>query len=359
MCEIRLGVCRADAAVARRIERREIAHVAGVPHVVLDAAAREHPSVPAAARRVDAIEQVDTAVDPRDQIAHGPDSHQIPRLRGRQQRGGEARHAVHLGARLADREPADRIAREVQRDELGAVEFFSGGAKLILIGGADGKLHPRDLEHSIEEVHDSKKTAVPACVSRTNATEAGTVYTDDEIRGLCEVARRHRLRVHLDGARFANAFVAGATDIDGVDILSFGASKNGTLAGDVIVVFNRALTEELSLRWHRAGQRLSKMRFLSAQLDAYFTNDLWLRNARQANAMARRLRDRIIDAVEIVRPVDANIVFVRCAPADGFLFGDWPIFGPDVYRIVMGFNTTERDVDELAQSLIRSRSVAT
>ena len=247
----------------------------------------------------------------------------------------------------------------IQRDELGAVEFFSGGAKLILIGGADGKLHPRDLERSIDEVRNSKKTAVPACVSLTNATEAGTVYTNDEIRALCDVARRHGLRVHLDGARFANAFVAVATDIDGVDILSFGASKNGTLAGDVIVVFNRSRTEELSLRWHRAGQRLSKMRFLSAQLEAYLTNDLWLRNGRHANAMARRLRDRIVDAIEIVRPVDANIVFVRSAPADGFLFGDWPIFGPDVYRIVMGFNTSERDVDDLAQSLIRSRSVAT
>lgn len=247
----------------------------------------------------------------------------------------------------------------IQRDELGAVEFFSGGAKLILLAGTDGKLHPRDLQRSIEEVRNSKKTAVPSCVSVTNATEAGTVYTKDEIGALCEVARRNGLRVHLDGARFANAFVTGATDIEGVDILSFGASKNGTFAGDVIVVFNRALSEELSLRWHRAGQRLSKMRFLSAQLEAYLTNDVWLRNARHANAMARRLRDAIAGAVEIVRPVEANIVFVRCPPPNGFLFGDWPIFGPDVYRIVMGFSTSEHDVDELAQSLIRSRSVAT
>lgn len=247
----------------------------------------------------------------------------------------------------------------IQRDELGAVEFFTGGAKLILIGGADGKLHPRDLQRSIDEVRNSKKTAVPACVSLTNATEAGTVYTNEEMRALCEVAQRNGLRVHLDGARFANAFVSGADDPGGVDILSFGASKNGTLAGDAIVVFNRPVSEDLSLRWHRAGQRLSKMRFLSAQLEAYLTNDLWLRNARHANAMARRLRDRIVDAVEIVRPVDANILFVRCAPPEGFLFGDWPIFGPDVHRIVMGFNTSERDVDDLAHSLIRSRSLAT
>ena len=247
----------------------------------------------------------------------------------------------------------------VQRDELGAVEFFSGGAKLITIAGAGGKLHPPDLERSIEEIRNSKKTAVPACLSLTNATEAGTVYTNDEIWALGEVARGNGLRVHLDGARFANAVVSGSNAIDGIDILTFGASKNGTLAGDLIVVFNRSLSEELSLRWHRAGQRLSKMRFLSAQLEAYLANDLWLRNARHANAMARRLRDAIEDSVEIVYPVEANIVFVRCAPPAGFLFSDWPIFGPDAHRIVMGFNSSEQDVDDLAQSLIRSRSFAT
>lgn len=242
----------------------------------------------------------------------------------------------------------------IQRDELGAVEFFSGGAKLITIAGDGGKLHPGDLQRSIDEIRRSKKTAVPACVSLTNATEAGTVYGNGEVRALVEVARRNRIRVHLDGARFANAAAGGASELDGVDILTLGASKNGTLAGDVIVVFDRSLSEELSLRWHRAGQRLSKMRFLSAQLEAYLTGDLWLRNARHANAMAARLRDAIKDHVEIVRPVEANVVFVRCAPPPGFLFGDWPIFGPDVYRIVMGFNTTGQDVDDLAQSLIRS-----
>lgn len=243
----------------------------------------------------------------------------------------------------------------IQRDELGAVEFFSGGAKLITIAGADGKLHPGDLERSIHEVRISKKTAVPAVVSITNATEAGTVYTNDELRALYDVARRNKLAVHLDGARFANAVVRGAHDVSGVDILTFGASKNGTLAGDVIVVFNRSLSEGLSMRWHRAGQRLSKMRFLSAQLEAYLENDLWLRNARNANAMARRLRDKIKDSIEIVRPVDANIVFVRCAPPKGFQFGDWPIFGDDVFRIVLGFNTSEADVDALAQALTSVR----
>ncbi len=244
----------------------------------------------------------------------------------------------------------------IQRDELGAAEFFSGGGKLITMAGADGKIHPGDLQRSIDEIRDSQKTAVPACISLTNATEAGTVYTNDEVGALIDVARRNRLRVHLDGARVANAVASGFHAFEGVDILTLGASKNGTLAGDCIVVFDRALSENLSLRWHRAGQRLSKMRFLSAQLEAYLTDDLWLRNARHANAMAARLRDAIRDSVEIVRPVDANMVFVRCPPPAGFLFGDWPIFGKDVYRIVMGFSTTERDVDDLARSLILSRT---
>ena len=247
----------------------------------------------------------------------------------------------------------------IQRDELGATEFMSGGAKLITIPGEHGKLHPEALERSIIEIAKSKITAIPAVVSLTNATEAGTLYTNDEVRALIGVARRHKLRVQLDGARIANAYVGGATNFDDIDIMTLGATKNGSLTADLVVVFRRELANEFRLRWQRAGQRASKMRFLSAQLDAYFSNDLWLRNARHANAMARRLRDAIQDEVEIVMPVEANVVFARCAPPAGFLFYDWPIFGPDVYRIVMGFATDPGDVDALAQSVVRSRSVAT
>jgi len=256
----------------------------------------------------------------------------------------------------------------IQRDELGAVEFFSGGAKLITIAGDDGKLHPDDLERSIHEVRISKKTAVPACVSITNVTEAGTVYSADEMRALCGVARRNGLRVHIDGARWANA-VCGARALGGVlklvDILTLGATKNGTLTADAIVVFRRELSEEVALRAHRSGHRPSKMRFQSAQLEAYLTGDLWLRNARHANAMAKRLRDRIAAKIEIVRPVDANIVFVKIPRSkydtlrgDGFLFGDWPIFGEDVYRIVMGFDTEPADVDALAAALTGTAAVS-
>jgi threonine aldolase len=246
----------------------------------------------------------------------------------------------------------------IHRDELGAVEFFSGGAKVITIPGADGKLHPDDLARAIEEVRDSKRTAVPACVSLTNATEAGTVYTNDELSALIGVARRYGLGVHMDGARFANAAVTNGARVDGVDVLTLGATKNGALTSDLVVLFRTDLAEELALRHHRSGHRPSKMRFLSAQLEAYLTDDLWLRNARHANAMAQRLRERIADVVEIVRPVDANMLFVRFSNqqrdalfADGFQFFDWPIFGRDVYRLVMGFATSEQAVDEFGAAI--------
>ncbi|HSP16090.1 MAG TPA: beta-eliminating lyase-related protein [Thermoanaerobaculia bacterium] len=248
----------------------------------------------------------------------------------------------------------------IHRDELGATEFFSGGAKLITIKGEGGKLHPADLERSIDEIRNSKKTAVPACVSITNATEAGTVYSPDEMRALFDVARKNGLRVHVDGARWANAVASKKVKTNGIDILTFGATKNGTLNADLIVVFNRNLSEDLSMRMHRSGHRPSKMRFLSAQLEAYLTGDLWLSNARHANAMAAKLRDGIAANAEIVRPVDANIVFVRIPPpmvksleTAGFRFSDWPIFGPDVYRLVTGFSTDESSIERFISVFTR------
>ena len=242
----------------------------------------------------------------------------------------------------------------IHREELGAVEFFSGGAKPITIAGKDGKIRPDDLDRSIHAIRISKKAAVPAVLSLTNATEAGTVYSPDEMRALIEVARRNGLRVHVDGARWANAVAAKNVTVEGIDILTFGASKNGTATADLIVNFRREFSEGLAMRMHRSGHRPSKMRFLSAQLEAYLTDDLWLRNARHANAMAARLRDGLTGVAEIVRPVDANIVFVRIPPPvverlqqEGFRFGDWPIFGPDVYRLVTGFSTAEADVERM------------
>ena len=246
----------------------------------------------------------------------------------------------------------------IHRDEMGAPEFFTSGAKLIPIAGANGKLAARDVARVIVEIGGEGRTAKPACVSLTQATEAGTVYTADETRAICQVAHEAGCRVHMDGARFANAVVCtGATPADltwraGVDVLVFGGTKNGTMAGEMIVVFDQTMKSELSTRWHRSGHRLSKMRFLSAQFDGYLRDDVWLRNARHANAMASRLAAGL--SAEILRPVDANIVFARFAPGvaaslreRGFLFYDWPVFGEGAVRIVTGFSTTEADVDGL------------
>lgn len=249
----------------------------------------------------------------------------------------------------------------VHRDEMGAPEFFTSGAKLIPIAGADGKLHPADLDRAIHDIGDEGRTAKPSCVSITQATEAGTVYSAAEMRQLCEVAHRAGCRVHVDGARFANAVVgsrsspADLTWRAGVDLLVFGATKNGALAAELIVAFDKSLASELTTRIHRAGHRFSKMRFLSAQFEGYLAHDVWLRNARHANAMASRLAAGL--SAEILRRVDANIVFARFDPAivkklrdAGFLFYDWPLFGAGAVRLVTGWSTKPEDVDRLIEA---------
>jgi threonine aldolase len=254
----------------------------------------------------------------------------------------------------------------VHREELGAAEFFTGGAKLVPLPGVNGKLIPGALAASIEDVARGGRMAIPSCVSVTQATEAGTVYSAEELREISEIARRSGAGMQMDGARFANAVAAtGRSPADltwraGVDVLVFGATKNGALAAELIVVFRTELADELGLRWHRGGQRLSKMRFLSAQLDAYLTDDLWLRNARRANGAAARIAAAIatIAGVEIVRPVDANVLFVRLDPAiertlreRGFLFYDWSLFGEGIVRMVTGFDTTAADADALVEAI--------
>ena len=248
-------------------------------------------------------------------------------------------------ATLASSNDAIRCHAEshIVQDELLAPEFFSG-AKLTPVAGANGKLLPGDA----------------TCLSITNATEAGTIYTPDEVRALCERAER----VHVDGARFANALAAqncAPADLSwraGADILVLGATKNGGLCADLVVLFNRALKEPFVMHWHRSGHRPSKMRFLSAQLDAYFTDDLWLRNARRANAAATRLARGLaqVGGVEMLQPVQANLLFVRFArPVPGYQFGDWSLFGEGVLRIACGFSTTDEDVDALIKA-VASRS---
>ena len=239
----------------------------------------------------------------------------------------------------------------IHRDELGAPEFFTHGAKLYPIAGANGKLQPDDVRLAMQ-------TIAASCISVTQATEAGTVYTPDELRALAELG----LPMHMDGARFANALVAlECTPADltwraGIDVLVFGGTKNGAMAAELIVVFRKELAAEIAPRWHRAGHRLSKMRFLSAQFDAYLSDDLWLRNARRANAVAQQMARQL----EVLHPVEANVAFVRFAPhvaaalrEEGFAFHDWPIFGPDAVRLVCGFGTSDEDADALIAAVKR------
>jgi len=240
----------------------------------------------------------------------------------------------------------------IELEEDRAAELFSGG-KLAPLPGANGKLDPRSI-------------TAGATLSITNATESGTVYSVDEMRALGDAAKRLGMRVHVDGARFSNAVASlscSPADLSwraGADILTFGATKNGAFGAEVIVVFRKELAKAVAALRHRSGHEMSKMRLLSAQLEEYLTDDLWLRNARNANAMAARLRDGLEPHVEILRPVEANIVFIRLPPerlaalrADGFQFLDWILFGENVVRIVTGFSTTADDVDALVSAVAR------
>jgi threonine aldolase len=248
-------------------------------------------------------------------------------------------------------------------DEANAPEFYTGGAKLVTLPGRDGKLDPvsvsRLLPGWLGEVHHPQ----PAAISLTQATECGTVYKPDEIRALSETVKRHGLAVHMDGARFANAVVSlGVSPADltwraGVDILSFGATKNGALAAEAIVVFdpsNARRMSELAFRRKRGGQLWSKMRFLSAQLEAYLTDGLWLRNAHHANQMAQMMVQGLaaLPGVTLRHPVEANEIFavlpepmIRSLLAAGFYFYRWDGAESQCIRLVTAFNTEPADVE--------------
>ena len=205
-------------------------------------------------------------------------------------------------------------------DECGAPELFTGGAKLVGLKGAAGKLTPDALDSSLAGAGIGVVHRVqPAALSLSQATEAGTVYTPAEVAALAEVANRAGLAVHMDGARFANAVARlGCTPAEmtwkaGVDVLSLGGTKGGCFAAEAVVVFNPALADDLGFLRKRGGHLLSKMRFVSAQMEAWLASGLWLRLARHANAMADRLAAGLaaVPGAEIAFPVEANELFVR------------------------------------------------
>lgn len=208
----------------------------------------------------------------------------------------------------------------VETDECGGPEFFSNGSKLLVAEGGrdDGKLTPDAIESVVmrrADIHYPK----PKVVTLTQSTEVGTVYTVEEVRAIAAIAKRRHLRVHMDGARFANAVASlgvhpsEITWRAGVDVLCFGGTKNGLPVGEAVVFFDRALAEDFAYRVKQAGQLASKMRFISAPWLGLLDNDVWLRNARHANAMARLLHERlrVIPGVRIMFEPQANAVFAE------------------------------------------------
>lgn len=256
----------------------------------------------------------------------------------------------------------------INSDEANAPEFYSGGAKMVAVPGADGKVTAADIGALLPGDLGNVHHAQPAAVSLTQATECGTVYRPDEIAGIATIAHRHGLAVHMDGARFANALVhldvspADMTWRAGVDVLSFGATKNGALGAEAIVFFDPARARELPFRRKRAGHLFSKMRFLSAQLDAYVTGDLWLNNARHANAAAARLAQGLtqLPGVRLRHPVEANELFVELPEAvivglfaAGAQFYRWQGAASTCVRLVTAWNTSEADVELFLETASR------
>jgi threonine aldolase len=261
----------------------------------------------------------------------------------------------------------------IQEDECGAPEFFTAGAKLVGIPGLAGKIAPDALRETLARFPRGQvKTTQPAALSLSQASEAGTIYGPDDVAALAAVAHEAGLAVHMDGARFANALAsAGVSPADmtwrvGVDALSLGATKNGGLACEAVIFFDPERAAGFAYQRKRAGQTLSKGRFLGAQMEAYLTDGLWLDLARRANAAAARLSQGLVAApgVRLAWPTEVNEVFV-VAPdelasawrAAGAVFHHWssrsmapdeaPRAGETIVRLVTSFETGDSEVDAL------------
>ncbi len=251
----------------------------------------------------------------------------------------------------------------VETDECGAPEFASNGSKLLLAQGDNGKLDPADVERLITkrtDIHYPK----PKVISLTQATEVGTLYTTDELAALSSLARHHGLKVHMDGARFANALVASGknpaelTWKAGVDVLCCCGTKNGMGIGEAILFFDKALAEDFAYRCKQAGQLCSKMRFISAPWLGLLETGAWLRNADHANRMAAYLEQQLrqIPEVKFLFPRQANGVFVQMPQPliDELYRRGWKFYtfiGSDGARLMCAWNTTTEAIDELAADI--------
>lgn len=255
----------------------------------------------------------------------------------------------------------------VAEDECGAPEFYTSGAKLALVPGDHGKMTPSTLTPVLERTGTSVHGVQKGMLTITNVTAAGTTYTPAEIAALTALARAHGLPCHLDGARFANALVAtGATAAEmtwkaGIDLVSFGGTKNGCMGVEAVVIFDPARAWEFELRRKRGGHLFSKHRFLSAQMAAYLEDGLWLRLARHANAMAARLAEGLAakPGVSLIHPAEANILFPEWPAgtharlqAAGAAYYDMPApKGREAARLVTSWSTTQADVSRFLSAL--------
>jgi threonine aldolase len=255
-------------------------------------------------------------------------------------------------------------------NEGGSVEFFSPGCRLQPVPGRQGKIDPDALLEALSHPAATRGDLfIPAGLTLTQLTEAGTAYSVEELARLCDIAKRFGLHVHMDGARLANAAASlkcGLADFTwkaGVDVLSFGGTKNGTLCADAVVVFNPALSLNFKRRLKRAGHDLSKARFLAAQLSRYIQDGLWLRNAARANAAAREAAEILLGApgAELLHPVEGNMIFIALPvsvverlsargaalrPAAG------STGGKQVFRLVTSFETGSRFMHDLRSLLV-------
>ena len=251
----------------------------------------------------------------------------------------------------------------VETDECGAPEFFSNGTKVLLLPHTNGKIQPQDIEKEVKRRNDLHFPK-PRAVTITTATEVGTVYGIDELNAIGKKCKSLGLRLHMDGARFANAVATlnlPAKETSwraGVDVLCFGGTKNGTHVGDAVVYFNKELASEFAYRCKQAGQLASKMRFLSAAWVGMLQDGAWLKRARHANAMAQLLSEELgqIPEVRLLFPRQANSVFAEM-PGNvihglwdrGWMF--YTFIGSGGSRLMCSWDTTEKDVREFIRDL--------
>jgi threonine aldolase len=252
----------------------------------------------------------------------------------------------------------------IQTDEAGAMEFYTRGAKLFLTKTNDGKIDLGEAEKVIAqqvELHGHMMRAI----SVAQATEMGTVYTPEEVETIGTFAREHELWLHMDGARFANAVASLGCEAktitwkSGVDVLSFGGTKNGVAAGELVVFFDKESSRDFQYRVKQAGQLGSKMRFFAAPWLGLLSGDVWLRNARHANDAARKLAQRLRNeaGIEHVVPVESNAVFVQFDDqvVQGLHARGWRFYKfvePDIYRLMCSWSTTDEEISMLVGDLV-------